>query len=162
MMGGYAAETVLLGEVAPVSIESDCNAANQFAKIICRSSASRSAFLEHTYQEAVALIKEHKHVVLALAEALIDHPEHTLDAKEIDAVIAAAVARDTPADRAGEPLARCRRARRQPHEIETLIINIQLGELSKCRNQIAKGDSIDVAAPSGGVVSGQAYQIGSA
>jgi predicted RecA/RadA family phage recombinase len=28
-------------------------------------------------------------------------------------------------------------------------------------NQVAKGDSIDVVAPSGGVVSGQAYQFGS-
>jgi ATP-dependent Zn protease len=35
-------------------------------------------FIEHCYQEAPALIDENKPVLLALAQALIDHPERTL------------------------------------------------------------------------------------
>jgi ATP-dependent Zn protease len=52
------------------------------------SDASRASFVEHCYQEALAIIEENKPVVLALAQALIDHPERTLNSKEIDAVIA--------------------------------------------------------------------------
>jgi hypothetical protein len=61
---------------------------SQAARIICRTDASRAAFIEHCYQEAFAIIEESKPVVLALAQALIDHPERTLNAAEIDAVIA--------------------------------------------------------------------------
>ena len=42
----------------------------------------------------VAIIEENKPVVLALAQALIDHPERTLNASEIDAVISQTLARD--------------------------------------------------------------------
>ena len=57
------------------------------AWIICRTDASRPSFIAHCFQEALALIDENKSVVLALAQALIDHPERTLNAAEIDAVI---------------------------------------------------------------------------
>ncbi len=42
----------------------------------------------------VAIIEENKPVVLALAQALIDHPERTLNAAEIDAVISQTLARE--------------------------------------------------------------------
>ena len=42
----------------------------------------------------VAIIEENKPVVLALAQALIDHPERTLNASEIDAVISQTLARE--------------------------------------------------------------------
>jgi hypothetical protein len=48
--------------------------------------------VEHCYQEGLAIIEQNKSVVLALARALIDHPERTLNAVEIDQVIAAALA----------------------------------------------------------------------
>ena len=66
--------------------------ANAIAGIVCRTDASRLCFIEHCYQEALALIEENKPVVLALAQALIDHPERTLNAAEIDAVIAQTLA----------------------------------------------------------------------
>lgn len=101
LMGGYAAEMTIIGDIVPVSIESDCNAANQLAKVICRSSASRSAFLEYVYQEALALVEAYEPAVLALAHALVDHPDRTLNAAEIDQVIATAVAQQSRAvDRA--------------------------------------------------------------
>jgi hypothetical protein len=83
----------ILGDSPPQFIESDVYNANAIAGIICRSGASRSAFIEHCYQEALALIEENKPVLLALAQALIDHPERTLNAAEIDAVIAQNLAR---------------------------------------------------------------------
>jgi hypothetical protein len=54
--------------------------------------ASRSSFIEHCYREALALFDEDTPVGLALAQALIDHPERTLSA-EIDAVIAQTLAK---------------------------------------------------------------------
>jgi hypothetical protein len=75
-------------------------AANALAGIICRTDASRSAFIEHCYQEALAIIEKNKPVVLALAHALIDHPEHTLTA-EIDHVIAQMLARQALAAEQG-------------------------------------------------------------
>jgi hypothetical protein len=50
---------------------------------------------------AQTLIEEHRHVALALAQALIDHPERTLNAAEIDAVIAQTLARQALAAEQG-------------------------------------------------------------
>ncbi len=88
MMVGGAAEMAIFGDSPPRFIESDVYSANAIAGIVCRTDASRAAFIEHCYQEALAIIEEYKSVVLALAQALIDHPERTLNCKEIDAVIA--------------------------------------------------------------------------
>jgi hypothetical protein len=52
-------------------------------------------------QEALAIIQENKPVLLALAQALIDHPERTLNAAEIDAVIAQPLARQALAAEQG-------------------------------------------------------------
>jgi hypothetical protein len=94
MMGGGAAEMAILGDSPPRFIESDVYSANAIAGIICRTDASRSAFIEHCYQEALALIEENKPVLLALAQALTDHPKRTLNAAEIDAVILQTLARE--------------------------------------------------------------------
>jgi ATP-dependent Zn protease len=94
LMGGGAAEMAIFGDSPPRFIESDVFAANALAGIICRTDASRSAFIEHCYQEALAIIEENKPVVLALAQALIDHPERTLNAAEIGAVISQTLARE--------------------------------------------------------------------
>jgi hypothetical protein len=101
MMGGGAAEMAILGDSPPRFIESDVFAANALAGIICRTDASRSAFIEHCYQEALAIIEENKPVVLALAQALIDHPERTLNAAEIGAVISQMLAREALAAEQG-------------------------------------------------------------
>lgn len=97
-MGGGAAEMVLLGDAPPQFIASDMLSANAIAGIICRTPASRAAFIEHCYQEALAIIEQNKSVVLALARALIDHPERTLNAVEIDQVITAVLAGEAAAD----------------------------------------------------------------
>ncbi len=59
----------------------------------CRTPASRSALIEHCYQEALAIIEENKQVVLALANALISHSLQTLNGSEIDQVISERLAR---------------------------------------------------------------------
>jgi hypothetical protein len=48
----------------------------------------------YCYQEALAIIEENRPVVLALAQALIDHPERILNAAETDAVISQTLARE--------------------------------------------------------------------
>jgi hypothetical protein len=51
--------------------------------------------------ETQAILRDHQHVVLALAQALIDHPERTLNAAEIDAVISQTLAREALAAEQG-------------------------------------------------------------
>ena len=92
-MGGGAAEMAILEDSPPRFIETDVYSANAIAGIVCRTDASRLSFIEHCYQEASAIIEENKPIVLALAQALIDHPERTLNAAEIDTVIAQTLAR---------------------------------------------------------------------
>jgi hypothetical protein len=87
-----AAEIAILGDNPPRYIEGDVYSANAIARIICRTDASRAAFVEHTYQEALAIIEENKPVVLALGRALTDHREQTFNATAIDAVIAQTLA----------------------------------------------------------------------
>jgi hypothetical protein len=97
LLGGGAAEMAIFGDSPPRFIESDVYSANAIAGIICRTDASRAAFIEHCYQEALAIIEDNKSVVLALAQALISHPERTLDGNEINAVIAETLAREARA-----------------------------------------------------------------
>jgi hypothetical protein len=66
--------------------------------------ASITAFVEHCYQAALAIIEQNKPVVLALARASINHPERTLDSAEIDQVIMQALAAEAA------PVERARRA----------------------------------------------------
>jgi hypothetical protein len=87
LMAGGAAEMVFLGDAPPTFMASDLLSANAIAGIVCRSPASIAAFVEHCYQEALVIIEENKPVVLALARALIDHPERTLNSAEIDEAI---------------------------------------------------------------------------
>jgi hypothetical protein len=60
-------------------------------------------------------MEENKPVVLALAQALIDHLERTLNSKEIDAVIAETLELEARAARASAPrrMAAHRRKRRE-------------------------------------------------
>jgi len=88
LMAGGAGEMIFLGDAPPQFMVSDVISANALAGIICRSPASRASFIEFCYQEALAIIEANKPVVLALANALIDHPERTLNSAEIDQCIA--------------------------------------------------------------------------
>jgi hypothetical protein len=97
MMGGCAAEMLFLGD-PPKYIASDVPSANYIAGFVCRTTASVAAFIEHGYQESLALVEQHKTVVQAIAQALIDHPKRTLDSAEIDAVIVPVLAAQAAAD----------------------------------------------------------------
>jgi hypothetical protein len=101
LMAGCAAEMTIFGDSPPRYIESDLLSANYLAGIICRSDVSKAAFIEHAYQEALALVEQYKTVVIALAQALINHPERTLNGKEIDAVISRTLAREALAAEQG-------------------------------------------------------------
>lgn len=98
MMGGCAAEMLFLGD-PPKYIFSDVPSANYIAGFVCRTKASVAAFVEHGYQESLALVEQHKDVVQAIAQALIDHPKRTLDSAEIDAVIAPVLAAQAAAEK---------------------------------------------------------------
>jgi hypothetical protein len=98
IMAGGAAEMALLGDEPPKFIGSDVPNASYFARMVCRTTASVVAFHEYSYQEALALVEQHQTVVRAIAQALIDHPNRTLNSTEIDAVIVAAVAAKAAAD----------------------------------------------------------------
>jgi hypothetical protein len=97
LMGGCAAEIICL-DGPPKYIAADVPSANRLAGLVCRNMASIAAFIEHGYQEAQELVEQHKDVVVAIAQALIDHPKRTLDSAEIDAVIAPALAAQAAAD----------------------------------------------------------------
>jgi hypothetical protein len=99
LMGGAAAEMVFLGDAPPQHMASDVLSANAIAGIICCTPASIAAFIEHCYQEALAIIEANRSVVLALAQALIDHPNRTLNSSEIDAVIVSALGAKATADK---------------------------------------------------------------
>jgi hypothetical protein len=101
MMGGCAAEMTLLGDAPPKYIGSDVPNASRIAGVVCRTTASIAAFVEQGYQESLAIIEKHQTIVHALARALIDHPKHTLDGAEIDAVIVPALAAKAAADKRG-------------------------------------------------------------
>jgi hypothetical protein len=88
LMAGGAGEMIFLGDAPPMFMASDVLSANAIAGVICRTPASIAAFIEHAYQEAMAIVEANKPVVRALARALIDHPEKTLNGVEIDQVIA--------------------------------------------------------------------------
>jgi hypothetical protein len=99
LMAGGAAEMTLLGDRPPKYIGSDVPNASHFAHMVCSTTASVVAFLEHGYQEALALVEQHQTVVAAIAQALIDHPERTLNCTEIDAVIVRALVAKAAADK---------------------------------------------------------------
>jgi len=66
------------------------------ASIICTSEAAIDAYLAFGLAEAKALITEHRAAVWAIAEALMVH--RTLNAQQIDDIIAAAPERARRAD----------------------------------------------------------------
>jgi hypothetical protein len=98
IMGGCAAEMALLGSEPPKYIGSDIPNASYFARMVCSTTASVVAFNEYAYQESLALVEQHKTIVHAIAQALIDHPKQTLTSAEIDAVIVSALAAKAAAD----------------------------------------------------------------
>ncbi len=92
LMAGGAAEKVFFGDAPPKFMASDMLGARAIAGVVCQTPASVTAFVEHCFQEALVINEENRPVVFALAQALVDHPERTLNGTEIDAVISSAIA----------------------------------------------------------------------
>ena len=88
LCAGTAAETLLHPACAPWIAHSDVRKARATASIICSSESAIDAYLSFGLAEAKALIEQHRATVLAIAEALM--VERTLDAGQINAIIAAA------------------------------------------------------------------------
>jgi hypothetical protein len=91
LLAGTAAETVLYQDDPPWDAVSDLRQARAYAKLICSETAVE-AFLAFAMQEAIAIINEHRALVLAIATALAENPHRTLFGIEIDDVIARTVA----------------------------------------------------------------------
>jgi hypothetical protein len=102
VMAGGDAEMALLGDRPPRFMGSDLPNANGIASMVCRTTASVAALIEHCYQEALQIVEENKSVVAAFAQALIVHPNRTLNS------------RDRCGDWARTRCASCRRQDRAP------------------------------------------------
>jgi hypothetical protein len=98
LMGGCAAEMTFLGDAPPKYIGSDVPAAHRVAGLLCRTPASIAAFVEHGYQESLALIEQNSTIVIAVAQALLNHPKRTLNGFEIDVAITSALAAKATTD----------------------------------------------------------------
>jgi hypothetical protein len=96
LCAGTAAETLLHPDDGPWIAHSDIRQARALASIICTSEAAIDAYLLFGLAEAKALILQHRAAVLAIAKALMT--ERTLNAEQIDAIIAAAPERARRAD----------------------------------------------------------------
>jgi ATP-dependent Zn protease len=97
LMGGTAAEALLHADDPPWEARSDLTQARALARIICTSEESIEALICFGYEEALSIIGKHRGLVTALANALISHPERTLNGKEIDVVIAETLEREARA-----------------------------------------------------------------
>lgn len=99
LLAGHAAEAVLHPDATPLNAGHDRKEAGAYAAVVCCSPTAIDAFLGYAFTEAKALIERYRHVVVALADALVE--KRTLSGEEIDAVIyTALVARDQEIERA--------------------------------------------------------------
>ena len=88
LCAGTAAETLLHPDCEPWIAHSDIRQARALASLICSSETAIDAYLLFGLAEAKALIVKHRVAVLAIANALMIHD--TLDAAQIDHIIATA------------------------------------------------------------------------
>ncbi|MEZ5822308.1 MAG: hypothetical protein R3D82_16040 [Xanthobacteraceae bacterium] len=94
LMAGEAAERLIFEDQQPELIGGDLSAALAVSGIVSRTLEGQMALAEYGFQEARAILEEQRSVLLAVATALINHPERTLDQSEIDAAIRSAVANE--------------------------------------------------------------------
>jgi transposase len=90
----HALDKILTEHVAGCWQTYNLKVARALAALVCTSEASIEAFITYGFEEAMAIIERHRGLVSAMARALIDHPERTLDGAEIDAVISQTLARE--------------------------------------------------------------------
>jgi hypothetical protein len=90
LLAGIEAERLFNGTTLP-NTEHDLTEATAIARLICRSPASVDAYLEFARVEVVALLSDHRAVVLAVADALVKH--RTINGEQIDGIIRGAFSR---------------------------------------------------------------------
>jgi hypothetical protein len=95
LMAGTAAESILHTADPPLEAINDLVQARAFAYIVCCSNSPNAIeqFLNFARAEAAAFVEEHRGVVLAIADALLE--KRTLDGPAIDRIIAAALASES-------------------------------------------------------------------
>ena len=85
LLAGTEAERQLFTDEPPLAAPHDVAEARAHAALICCSNAAVGAFLAYAKVEASELIRLHRHLVEAVADALVER--RTLDGAEIDAII---------------------------------------------------------------------------
>jgi hypothetical protein len=92
LLAGTEAERLLYPDEPPLNAPHDVAEARAHAALICCSPAAVGAFLAYAKIEASELIRLHRHLVQAIAAALIER--RTLDGIAIDIIIADTSARE--------------------------------------------------------------------
>jgi hypothetical protein len=92
LLAGTEAERQLFTDAPPLEAPHDVAEARAHAALICCSHAAGDAFLNYARVEAAELIRLHRHLVQAIAAALIER--RTLDGIAIDIIIADTSARE--------------------------------------------------------------------
>jgi hypothetical protein len=92
LLAGTEAERQLFTAAPPLEAPHDIAEARAHAALVCCSPAAVEVFLTYAEIEASELIRLHRHLVQAVADALIER--RTLDGTEIDIIISDASARE--------------------------------------------------------------------
>ena len=92
LLAGTEAERLLYPDEPPLNAPHDVAEARAHAALICCSHAAGDAFLNYARVEAAELIRLHRHLVQAIADALIER--RTLNGAAIDIIIADTSARE--------------------------------------------------------------------
>jgi hypothetical protein len=90
-LAGTVGERVMFPDLLPLPAEHDRIEARALADVICTSPLPVDSLLAYAEAEAEALIRNNRDIVAALTDALVE--KGTLSGDEVDAIIAACVAR---------------------------------------------------------------------
>jgi hypothetical protein len=91
LLAGSVGERIMFPDLAPLPAEHDRAEAQALASVVCASPTAIDALLAYASAEAEAVIRANRDVVEALTDALVE--KGTLIGDEVDAIIAACVAR---------------------------------------------------------------------
>jgi hypothetical protein len=88
LLAGTKAERLFYPDAPPLLADHDVKEAAAFSGVICSSPEAVDAYLAFARIEAQAILRQHQHVLIALANAL--KVRRSLDARDLDEVIAIA------------------------------------------------------------------------
>jgi hypothetical protein len=90
LAAGTASEKLFFPDDESLAASDDQRQSSAFAELLCCTPPAISAFLVYAASEAAALLDEHRDVVIAVADALIER--RTMTGEQIDQIIADALA----------------------------------------------------------------------